>query len=108
MPPPYAATIHREDTPRDFTLGKIIENFSQARDHLGLAPIAAAKKDEAGAGCIRESEQTRIIEIGGNHCPRLFDRSCQDFGILGSAEAQIGCVDRIMSFVAKPPRQGGR
>ena len=85
-----------------------LQNLAHARDHVGIAPVAVAEQDQAWVARLRQREQTRVVDIGGDDGPPLLLRASQDFDVGRTIEAQFGGMNGVVPLTPEPCRQHRR
>lgn len=76
-----------------------------ASSYVCLAPVAAAKRNEAGLRRTYDCQQARIAEIGGDDRAAFESRDLYDLNITGGSKANLYRVYRFMSATDKSGRQ---
>lgn len=77
-------------------------------DDVGVAPVAAAKQDQArliGAG---ERKQARVVQVCSDNGALFRFGPSNDLHVRCPVHPDIESMDRIVSTIDQPARQGGR
>ena len=93
---------------RYLALAYDVKNLLHSPGHIGLAPVAATKQDQAWSFRCGKSQQPWIIQIGGNHGSRFLPSAYQDFAIRRAIETHGRGVNGVVSLGREPLRQGRR
>ena len=101
----HAVAIHYDNALRDIGLRQGLQDFTHARDYIGLAPVTVAEQDEAWIGDLGEREQARIVKIGRDHRPTFLFRAGHDVSVGRPVKTQLGDMDGIVSLIPEPCRQ---
>src|SRR5215475_6081124 len=105
---PNASAIDNNNAPGDRVFADHVEDLPHPGDYIRPAPVTAAKQDQAWSFGSSKSQQSWVIQIGGNDGSRILARTGQDVGIRRAVETYGRGVNGIVSLGCEPLRQGGR
>ncbi len=98
----YSRAFDHHEHNRQVLKWDSVENVLKSFDGLSFAVVPTAEQDHARASGLRQRQESRIVQVGGEHHSPLCSCSLQDFAVGSTVETKVGGMNSLMALLVQP------